>query len=222
MQQLPRERRSRRPAAAIVSRSCGTGPLSFNQRGIWLSCQAERDEPLYVMPIAYRLRGVIAVDVWERALRSLVERHAALRTVIRSTVDGPVQIVRDDVELDFQYVDVSTAAPDSLDAMLTQEARRPLALERGLLFRARLFRISDQEHLLLLVMHHIVSDGWSIEVLARELGILHEAFSRGEDSPLPELPIHYLDYALWQHERLQGEVLAVSYTHLTLPTIYSV
>ena len=182
-------------------------PLSFAQQRLWFLDQLEPGSPLYNVPGALRLEGELDAGALERALSALVERHEALRTVFPQLDGAPVQQVLPPAPLALEIEEVAEA---ELDGRIREEARAPFDLARGPLLRARLLRLGAREHVLLLVLHHIVSDGWSIRVLFRELSTLYAAFSRGAADPtalLPPLPAQYADHALWQREHLQGEAL---------------
>ncbi|HEX2250800.1 MAG TPA: condensation domain-containing protein, partial [Gemmatimonadales bacterium] len=202
-----------------IPRRSATDPcrLSFAQQRLWFLDQIEPANPAYNIHVALRLTGALSVPILEQSLSEILRRHEALRTTFR-TVDGqPVQIIASAKPLRLPVVDLSgLRTPDretEVQRLAAEEAGSPFHLARGPLFRTMLLRLDAEEHVLLLTMHHIVSDGWSTEVLYRELGTLYEAFSAAPGaraaggSPLPELPIQYADYAVWQRDWLQGEVL---------------
>ena len=146
---------------------------------------------------------------------TLVRRHESLRTTF-SVVDGdvdsdPVQVIHEPSDCSLDFVDLTGLEEEprgrETDRLIQEESQRPFDLQQGPLFRARLLRLSDEEHILLLTLHHIVSDGWSQGVLCRELSALYNAFSHGKPSRLPELALQYADYAAWQRSWLQGETL---------------
>lgn len=177
-------------------------PLSFAQERLWFLDQLEPGSAAYSDPTALRLRGTLDVASLERALSEIVRRHEVLRTTF-TTIDGePRQIVAEPRPLSLPVLDGI-----DLQHTLEAEAQRPFDLQRGPLLRARLLRITPQEHVLLLTLHHIVSDGWSTGILVRELESLYGAFTAGEPSPLAELAIQYADYAIWQRDWLQGDTL---------------
>ncbi len=179
-------------------------PLSFAQQRLWFLNQFDPGTSLYNMPMAFRLRGPLDAAALERALGEIVRRHEVLRTTF-STVEGePVQVVAPPGPWTLPVEEVDEA---EVRRRLHAEAARPFDLEAGPLFRGTLLRCGPGEHVILLCMHHVVSDGLSMEVLCRELAALYDAFGRGERSPLPELPIQYADFAVWQRERLRGPVL---------------
>ncbi len=186
----------------------GPVPLSFAQQRLWFIEQL--GDSNYVVPATSRLIGKLDVEALERSLNEIVARHEVLRTTF-TTIDGqPMQVIAPRLSLTLPVIDLSRFPDDERAAetrRLREEALRPFNLERGPLFRASLLRVSEEEHLLLLAMHHIVSDGWSLGVLIRELAALYEAFVAGKTPSLPELPIQYADFGVWQREWLSGEVL---------------
>jgi len=198
------------PSLRPVSREEGL-PLSFAQERLWFLEQLEPGNTAYNIAAAYRLRGPLDVAALERSLNEIVRCHEVLRTTF-ATMDGrPVQVIAPEMSLTLPVEDLQELPEAEREAeaqrLLTEEAQRPFDLEKGPLLRAALLRLDEEEHVLLLTMHHIVSDGWSMGVFNRELAVLYEAFSVGKPSPLPELPIQYADFAVWQREWLQGEVL---------------
>jgi amino acid adenylation domain-containing protein len=186
----------------------GHPPLSLAQQRLWFLDQLEPGNSLYNVPVALRLEGALDADALGAALREVVRRHESLRTTFREVAGDPVQVIRDEPDLTLPLTDLSALSPEEQEAKVrratAEETRRPFDLTRGPLLRAALLRLSEAEHVLLLTMHHIVSDGWSMQVLAREVAALYEAFGRGLPSPLAELPIQYADYAVWQRGRLEG------------------
>ncbi len=183
--------------------------LSFSQRRLWFLDQLQPGNLAYNVHAAIRLRGKLHVDAMAKSLAELVRRHESLRTTFVKVDGRPFQrIGREDV-FRLPFEEVSGASDPESDArrMAREEALRPFDLARGPIFRTRLLKLSAEDHVLLLTMHHIVSDGWSIGVFFRELGALYRAFRAGRPSPLEDLPIQYVDYACWQQQWLQGEVL---------------
>ncbi len=181
----------------------GLLPLSFAQQRLWFLDQLLPGKAMYNMPASLRLRGAVDLSALEGALQEIVRRHEALRTSFPVHEGEPFQLIFADAELALTVVDL-TRHPDTVRRLLTAEALRPFDLRRGPLVRSLLLRLGAQEHVLFLNLHHIVSDGWSQGVLHRELAALYEAFSQGRSSPLPELPIQYADFAVWQREWLAG------------------
>lgn len=189
---------ARRPAAAS---SC----LSFAQEGLWFLDQMEGPSGVYNSALAVRLSGSLAVDVLERSVLALVERHESLRTAFEQHDGNPVQVVKPiEAVAASLRLEPSLGAPD-LDEWLRAGVAEPFELSRAPLLRARLLRLGDDLHVLLLVVHHIVFDGWSMGVLTRELGALYAA--AGERAALPPLSIQFADYASWQRERFGSEAL---------------
>jgi amino acid adenylation domain-containing protein/non-ribosomal peptide synthase protein (TIGR01720 family) len=186
-------------------------PLSFAQQRLWFLDQLEPGSAVYNIPTALRLEGALNVQALERSLEEVVRRHESLRTLFRSEEGQAVQVVLPPPRLPLMVVDLRElpAAEREAEAqrLVDTETIRPFDLARGPLLRTLLLQMGDRDHVLLLTVHHIVSDGWSMDVLIRELVMLNRAFSAGQPSPLPELPIQYVDYASWQREQLQGEVL---------------
>ncbi|HEX6372652.1 MAG TPA: amino acid adenylation domain-containing protein, partial [Longimicrobium sp.] len=189
----------------------GPIPLSFAQQRLWFLEQLGSLGGTYHIPMRLRLRGVLDRAALVRALDRIVARHEALRTTFPAVDGEPVQRVASIQASAFRLVehDLSALADadDALHRVMRDEADAPFDLERGPLFRGRLVRMADDDHVLLLTMHHIVSDGWSAGVLHRELGALYTAFVRGDADPLPPLPVQYADYAAWQRRRVDGELL---------------
>ncbi|HSS24772.1 MAG TPA: amino acid adenylation domain-containing protein, partial [Mycobacterium sp.] len=189
-----------------------TLPLSYEQQQLWVIDQLEPGSAAYNMPIGSRLHGRLDVDALERALREVTRRHEALRTYFETQGGRPVQVVEPTwrghlVRVNLQHLDAS-AQEHEVRRLATDEAVLPFDLSRGPLLRTQLLVLSDCEHVLLVTMHHIISDGWSMGVMVRELGTLYAAFQGGEPlPPLSELDVQYADYAAWQRAWLQGEVV---------------
>ncbi|HEX9939644.1 MAG TPA: condensation domain-containing protein, partial [Longimicrobium sp.] len=186
-------------------------PLSFAQERLWFLDRLEPGSTTYNMPWPLRLRGTTDTGALERSLGEIVRRHESLRTVFREEDGSPVQVVVPFAGFTLAADDLSRLPEAEREAEMrrrvTDEAARPFDLAAGPLFRASLLRLGDDDHVLLLSMHHIVSDEWSMGVLSRELSALYEAYREGRESPLPELAVQYADYAAWQREQLEGEAL---------------
>ncbi|HYG65747.1 MAG TPA: non-ribosomal peptide synthase/polyketide synthase, partial [Thermoanaerobaculia bacterium] len=202
---------SQMPPLQRVDRSLDL-PLSFAQQRLWFLDQLAPGGGAYNVPVALRVEGDLHVGVLQCSLTEIVRRHEALRTVFAAHDGTPVQIVEPPYELALPVVDLSGLEEGRRERLgselLGREARRPFHLSRGPLLRALVVRLSAEEHLALVTIHHIVSDGWSIGILVREVSMLYASLSARMDSPLPELPVQYADYAVWQRSWLQGEVLA--------------
>ena len=198
------------PAVVPVERT-GALPLSFAQERLWFIDQLEPGSAVYNIPVARHLGGALDQAALERSLGEIVRRHESLRTVFKEVDGSPVQVVAPFGGFTLPVEDLSGLSEADREAAVRQrtgeEARRAFDLAAGPLFRATLLRLHAEEHVLLLSMHHIVSDGWSMDVLFRELSALYAAYREGGESPLPELAVQYADYAVWQREQLEGEVL---------------
>ncbi|HEX8923088.1 MAG TPA: condensation domain-containing protein, partial [Pyrinomonadaceae bacterium] len=186
-------------------------PLSFAQQRLWFLDQLDAGSPFYNIPAALRLKGQFDRQLLERSLNEVIDRHEALRTTFTVVERQPVQVISPELRLTVPLISLESLPLAEREAealrLFEEDARAPFDLKRGPLMRAKLLRLSEEEHVLLMTMHHIVSDGWSMGVLIREVAALYEAFSRGAASPLPELSIQYADFAVWQREWLEGEVL---------------
>ncbi|WP_457663362.1 amino acid adenylation domain-containing protein [Sinorhizobium medicae] len=197
------------PAIAAVSRHEPL-VLSFAQQRLWFLAQLDEGSTNYHIPLTLRLRGGLDRTAWQRSLDRFFARHEALRSVFVAPEGKPrVEVLPPDAGLPVLEHDLR-GRPDAEAALLDlchEEARTPFDLARGPLIRGRLIRMSDAEHVFLLTQHHIVSDGWSLGVLLRELSQLYQAFEAGRDDPLPPLAIQYPDYAAWQRQWLSGERL---------------
>src|ERR1043166_3511823 len=186
-------------------------PVSFAQQRLWFLDQLQPGSPFYNLPLVISIKGNLNVDALQRTLNEVVGRHEALRTTFSAGPNGPTQIVAKTAEVTLPRIELSSLPPSEHDAAVAklarEEARRPFDLSAGPLLRASLLALDANRHVLFLTMHHIVSDGWSLGVLFRELASIYKAFAAGEPSPLPPLPIQYADFAVWQRETLDGPAL---------------
>jgi amino acid adenylation domain-containing protein len=184
---------------------------SFAQERLWILDQLEPESRAYYQPKVVRLRGALHVGALRQALDTIVARHEVLRTTIHAANEHPVQIVGECRPMDLPTMDISSLSGDKQDATLqglvVELTERRFDLSRDLMVRGALVRLGPADHVLILVTHHIASDGWSSGILWQELGTLYGAFLKGDGNPLPDLPIQYADYAIWQRRWLQGEVL---------------
>jgi len=185
--------------------------LSFAQQRLWFLEQLEPGLLAYNLAGAVRLLGPLDVDSLHQALQVVVDRHEALRTTFRKGAEGPEQILAAECAFDLPVVDLSGLSPQEREKevlhLASIEAAKPFDLVHGPLFRATLYRTGPEQHVLMLSMHHIVTDGWSIGIFFSELGQAYDDLCSGRASSLPELPIQYPDYAEWQRDLLQGETL---------------
>ncbi|MFP5260531.1 MAG: amino acid adenylation domain-containing protein [Blastocatellia bacterium] len=192
-------------------------PLSFAQERLWFLDQFQQAGPLYNLPGAVRLEGPLGVEVLNRCVNEMTCRHETLRTTFDYEDGQPLQKIATEFGRTLPLVDLrqydSSTRRAEISRILAQEAARPFDLKKGPPLRVMLLCVGEREHILLLSMHHIISDGWSVGILARELSALYNAFLKGEPSPLPELPIQYADYTLWQRQYLSGDVLAAQLSH---------
>jgi len=198
------------PLIVPVSREIDL-PLSFAQQRLWFLDQLEPDNAFYNVPTALRLKGRLNIAALQQTLDEVVRRHESLRTSFALVDGAPVQVISEPATVELPVIDLSREDEETREArarkLAEEEARRPFDLSRGPLLRTQLLRLSENEHVVLFTMHHIVSDGWSMGVLVNEIAALYEAFLQGAASPLPELPVQYADYAYWQRNWLRGEVM---------------
>jgi amino acid adenylation domain-containing protein len=176
--------------------------LSFAQQRLWFIDKLSSSNTVYNIQVAVRLLGELDHLALEKALNEIIRRHEILRTSFAFVNGAPVQMIAPDFSI---VLPVQTEG--SLDEICAAEARHSFDLNKLPLVRFRLLKLAENEHALLLTMHHIISDGWSLGVITQELASLYDAFTNGESSPLPELSIQYADFAHWQRAWLQGEVL---------------
>jgi amino acid adenylation domain-containing protein len=185
-------------------------PASFAQQRLWFHDQLEPNLTVYNMPFAVRLHTRLDFSALQKSLQEIVSRHESLRTTFAAQDGRPVQVIARQLDLPLVVTDLSNFDGDKeaeLQRLAHEEAGQLFDLQTGPLLRARLVRVGEFENVLMITMHHIISDGWSMGVFLRELTTLYEAFAAGAPSPLAELPIQYADYAVWQREWLQGEIL---------------
>ena len=210
VQFLRSARSHEKPPTAPVARN-GELPLSFAQQRLWFLDQLEPNSAVYNIPHAVQLNGPLDLSALERSVNRLIERQESLRTCFPTNDGQPAQLIRAPEPYTLTVEDLTFRRDElrgaELRRLLDEEARRPFDLAAGPLFRVRLFRLGEEEHVMAVTMHHIISDGWSMGVATRELGALYTADLQGVPSPLPELSLQYADYAAWQREWLQGEVL---------------
>jgi amino acid adenylation domain-containing protein len=192
-------------------------PASFAQRRLWFLDQLEPGTAAYNLPRAFRVIGPLDLKILKQALDTVARRHASLRTVFDSVRGEPRQVVLPDSSLDLPLVDLTKipGIDPETEALriVSEEGRKPFALSEGPLLRSLVIRHGPESHIILLVMHHIITDGWSISILFREVTSCYAEFARGKEPDLPELPIQYAEYAQWQHERMNGEALTRQTEH---------
>jgi amino acid adenylation domain-containing protein len=181
-------------------------PLSDNQQGIWFLCQFAPESSIYNVSFAARIHSDVDIPAFHRAFQALVDRHPSLRTTIAVHSGKPVQQVQEHQPVHFEETDASTWREDELQTRLVEETQRRFDLERGPVMRVSLFTRSAEEHILLLVIHHIVVDFWSLAIILNELGVLYPAEKAGRPAALPPLDLQYTDFVRWQTEILAGPV----------------
>ena len=185
--------------------------LSFAQQRLWFLDQLQPDSAFYNMPVSVRLSGPLQLDALQQALERLLQRHESLRTTFVVAEGEPMQVVAASLALTLPLHDLSALpaaeGEDRAQALARQEAREPFRLDQGPLLRVQVLRLAPQRHLLLLTLHHIVSDGWSMGVLVRDVAALYREQIDGAPGALPALPIQYADYAHWQRQWLEGPML---------------
>ncbi|MBA2675111.1 non-ribosomal peptide synthetase, partial [Ramlibacter sp.] len=199
------------PIVSVPVPRGGAMPLSFAQQRLWFLDQLEGAGAAYNIAAALRLKGALDAQALERALNDVVRRHETLRTCFASEQGTPVQRIGHALRLRLRLDDLGELPLEEREACVRRlahdEAQRPFDLRTGPLLRAALLTLGAREHMLLFTVHHIVSDGWSMGVLVREVAVLYGAYLTGQDSPLPELPIQYADYARWQGRQLDAQAL---------------
>jgi non-ribosomal peptide synthetase component F len=199
--------------APPIGRADRSGPIpaSFAQQRLWFLDQLEPGSASYNIPTAVRLKGDLDAAALGRALDEVLRRHEVLRTSFASEEGVPRQVIGEATQLDLPVDDLRGLSAEGREEaarrLVDAEARGQFDLSRGPLLRARLVRLDEREHIVLVTMHHIASDGWSIGVLIREVALLYHAFREGKPSPLPEPALQYADYAAWQRDWLRGDVL---------------
>ncbi|TDI93818.1 MAG: condensation protein [Caldithrix sp.] len=184
---------------------------SFLQEGMWFLDQLDPGKATYNVPGATRLKGHLDKEALDKALSEIIRRHESLRTIFAQKNGTPLQVIIPAQPLHLQVINLEDLADKEREAevvrLATEEARKPFDLSRGPLCRFFLIRLGEEEHVLVLNIHHIVTDGWSMGVFTRELVALYEPFTKGKPSPLPELPIQFPDFAIWQRKWLREKVL---------------
>ncbi|UCE20078.1 MAG: amino acid adenylation domain-containing protein [Gemmatimonadota bacterium] len=206
------EGRREDPSSLIPKRTeQSPAPLSFAQQRLWFLDQLEPHNPAYTVPIAMRLKGRLNVAALEQSLNEIVRRHEVLRTTFSMVAGQPVQVIAASLNLHVTVVDVrefpEAARETEAGKIIAEEVQRRFDLSQDPLVRVHLLRLEEEVHILLIIMHHIVSDEWSMRIFFQELSILYKALVRGEPWSLPELPIQYADFAVWQRKWLRGDFL---------------
>jgi UDP:flavonoid glycosyltransferase YjiC (YdhE family)/alpha-ketoglutarate-dependent taurine dioxygenase len=184
-------------------------PLSFAQQRLWFLDQLEPGNPTYNISGVVEITGILNIAALEQSFHALAQRHEALRTTFAMVQDQPMQVIHPNLEFVIPVINLESQ-PDiqqKIQSLINDELTRSFDLTQGSLLRVTLLRINSEQHIMLFSMHHIISDGWSMGILIREIAKFYEAFSTGKSPVLPELPIQYADFAIWQRQWLQAEVL---------------
>jgi amino acid adenylation domain-containing protein/FkbH-like protein/non-ribosomal peptide synthase protein (TIGR01720 family)/FkbM family methyltransferase len=186
-----------------------TFPVSFAQQRLWILAQLEPDSPFYNMFKAVHLQGPVNIEILERSLNEIIHRHEILRTNFQEVEATPVQVIAPHATLKISVIDLQGLSEqeqsEQLQLLATEDQLQPFDLTTGILLRVTLVQLKSESSALLLTMHHIISDGWSMGVLLKELSSLYQGFLLGHGSILPKLPIQYADFTIWQRQWLQGE-----------------
>ncbi|MFN6487001.1 MULTISPECIES: non-ribosomal peptide synthetase [unclassified Nostoc] len=208
LQKLKKQQQS--PLIKPVSREQPL-PLSFAQKRLWFIDKLEGENCVYNVPFFWQINGFINLTALEQAIKEVVQRHEVLRTTFSVVDESPIQVIHAHFQLTMEVLDWRQLTEENQLSKATQlataELQQPFDLSKAPLLRVKLLQLSDQSYLLLLVIHHIVCDGWSMDIFRRELFSLYTAFCAGKSSPLTELPLQYADFAHWQRQWLQGKVL---------------
>ncbi|MBW4678524.1 MAG: amino acid adenylation domain-containing protein [Microcoleus vaginatus WJT46-NPBG5] len=191
------------------ARNTNVFPLSFSQQRLWFLDQLDPGNPTYNIPAAIRLTGKLNVAALEQSFNEVIKRHEVLRITFATVDEQPVQIIHPPGDFKLPVLDLTTFQnqDSKIQSFIIEEAKRPFDLTKDSLLRVNLLHLNESEYVAVLTMHHIITDGWSMGIFIEEIATLYQAFSSGKFSPLPELPIQYPDFATWQREWLQGEVL---------------
>ncbi|MCG6136127.1 MAG: amino acid adenylation domain-containing protein [Nostoc sp. LLA-1] len=223
------------PKITAVETTIGEYPLSFAQQRLWFFDQLNPGSPFYNIPIAARLTGVVNLAVLKQSFNTIIQRHAVLRTSFITNKGKPLQVIAPTLTISIPIIDLEkleqTEQTAALQQLMRSEARHSFDLSNGSLLRCTLVRLHETEHIMLLTIHHIAADGWSMGVLLRELAVFYEAFTTEKPPAIAKLPIQYQDFAVWQQNWLQQDVLKTQLTYwqqqlnkplpvLDLPTDY--
>ncbi len=213
LKQRLNEKSQERPDDSAIPRRAARfathAPLSFSQERLWFLYQLDPTSYAFNIANAVRLSGTLNSAALERALNEIVRRHEALRTSFANIDGEPVQIIAPELHIPLPLIDLRHVSDREAEAarVITGEARKPFDLTNGSLLRALLVQLENDHHVALLTMHHIVSDGWSMGVLVRELCALYSAYVANQPATLPEISVQYADFTTWQRERLSGDRL---------------
>ncbi|MEH2279378.1 MAG: amino acid adenylation domain-containing protein [Nostoc sp.] len=189
----------------FIERS-GELPLSFAQQRMWFLYQLESQSPFYNEGFQLRVQGVLNVAVLGQSINEIIQRHEILRTTFPAVDGKPLQVISPSLALAIPVLDLQGLKESEVQQIVTKEARQPFDLNNGPLLRVTLLRLGSESHLLVLIMHHIITDGWSMGIFIQELSLLYRAFTLNSPLLLPELPIQYANFAVWQRQWLTEEI----------------
>ncbi len=208
LERLLKEGAAETPFKVLPRYGSEDSPLSFGQEQLWLLDQLAPGDPSYHIASSVHFAGFLDIVALEQALRAIVSRHDILRTTFQARGERVTPVVAPGLHLALPLTDLRTVPAaereDRVGGLSVEEARKPFDLADGPLLRTSLLRLGEEDHLLLLTVHHIVADGWSMRLLVQELAEAYEAFAAGQEPALPDLPIQYADYAAWQRLSFQG------------------
>lgn len=182
-------------------------PVSFGQQSMLFLNGLDRENPFYNVSFSMRIIGSLSVTALEQSINEIIRRHEAIRTTFLMVEGAPMQAIAPKLTITLPVVDLQGLLETEVQLLITKSVRQAFNLEKDPLLRVTLLRLEPESHLLILTMHHIIMDGWSMGIFLKELESLYQAFTAGEPSPLPELTIQYADFAVWQRQWLTGEVL---------------
>ncbi|WP_107666519.1 non-ribosomal peptide synthetase [Cyanothece sp. BG0011] len=195
------------PPIRSVSRE-GELPLSFAQQRLWFLEQLEETNAAYNLSGALRLKGVLNIEALSNSINAIIARHEVLRTNFKAQAGKPVQIIKNVSSDQYLEIKILEIDPDTeINQLINQEATNPFDLSQDHLIRVSLIPLEKEENILLITLHHIISDGWSLDIFIKELSIFYQSYCQGETPSLPTLDIQYADFAVWQHDYLQGEII---------------
>ncbi|MEH2219937.1 MAG: condensation domain-containing protein [Nostoc sp.] len=183
----------------------GDFPLSFAQQRMWFLYQLESQSPFYNESLQFRIQGVLNIEALEQSINEIIRRHEILRTTFPAVDGKPVQVISSNLTITMPLLDLQGLEAAEVQQIVTKEARQPFDLSNGPLLRVSLLRLGSDSHVLVLILHHIITDGWSMGILIKELSILYQV-ALGSPLLLPELPIQYADFAVWQRQWLIEQV----------------
>jgi aspartate racemase len=193
---------------SLTSRSVNL-PLSFSQQRFWFLQQLDVDQTSYILPSILKLTGPLDIPALERSLQEIVRRHETLRTNYLVQDETPIQVIHEGVRVDLDIINLQEVPEDErerkAEELIWQQISCPFDLTKDVMLRGQLVKLQENEHILVITLHHIAADGWSLSVFSRELNHLYTAYRRGEKSQLPDLAFQYADYAVWQRDWIKGK-----------------